>query len=486
MIEWRYAKLLKIGVSHIKSNTECQDRVKIAENEKMLAAALSDGVGSCEYSADAAEITTSTACRFFEALDVRAYANTQAIVASLLLEIQRNVKEYAVSTNKPLESLHCTFVFAYINKERNRAIVGRLGDSGVCIIKKSGSFTLVDNGASANMTHSVMFPNPLSLIDISEYDLNDKDIQGFILCSDGLDGIVYTKGESLVNKAAESYFNAALSSAPDRLLEGNVRALTEHEDTPYDDDISIAVISRAKSNMVFPDDPNWLCSCGQRNALTESYCTKCDADFIEIFSKIDFEKHGGKSAFFLKANKNLEFERQIVGIPAKEGQNTNGSPKPAPVRPTGNMPAQRQKTNKEEKKMTVKKKSNSNALVSIIVLAAVLLLLVLNFVLIAILSSELDSVKKQLEELKGESFVSEEISDAVSDGSYTSKADETASDDDKSKDEASKAEESKDEESKGEESKSEDASKTEDGSVDSGKEESKADGEASDKNEASE
>ena len=51
-----------------------------------------------------------------------------------------------------------------------------------------------------------------------------------------------------------------------------------------DDDISIAVLSRAEDDVLFPQDVTWLCACGARNRLENSYCFRCGRDFLTLYS----------------------------------------------------------------------------------------------------------------------------------------------------------------------------------------------------------
>ena len=79
-----------------------------------------------------------------------------------------------------------------------------------------------------------------------------------------------------------------------------------------DDDISIAVLSRAEDDVLFPQDVTWLCACGARNRLENSYCVRCGRDFLTLYSRVSFAKYGGKTQFFRYANQHSTLERRFL------------------------------------------------------------------------------------------------------------------------------------------------------------------------------
>lgn len=169
-------------------------------------------------------------------------------------------------------------------------------------------------------------------MEISFWDIEADEIYGFILTSDGLDNELYRKGSVYVNKAAEDYFNSVvISTDPKEAIQSKIAELTAEEDSPFDDDISIAVINRATSAISFPDDPTWLCTCGERNRLQDTYCYKCGKDFSVLYQNVRFKEYGGKTAFFLEINKRPDEEARVIGLHTKATQrksNTNVTTEP--------------------------------------------------------------------------------------------------------------------------------------------------------------
>lgn len=242
----------------------------------------------------------------------------QAFAKDIVQKIAQKINDKAVSMGVPTSTMDCTLVFVYISKDHNYAITGRLGDSAICIITKDGSVAINDSNQSANGTSAILDEDAHEHMEISFWGIEADKIYGFILTSDGLDNELYRKGSAYVNKAAEDYFNSiVISPDPKAVIQSKIAELTAEEDSPFDDDISIAVINRATAAISFPDDPTWLCTCGERNRLQDTYCYKCGKDFSALYQNVRFKEYGGKTAFFLEINKHPDEEARIIGLKAK-------------------------------------------------------------------------------------------------------------------------------------------------------------------------
>lgn len=323
MSKWKYTSYLKKGLSHEKAGTKCQDSVIVQEDEHCIVAALADGLGSLKYSDVAASTATLTVWELFASLGhnkitIESDEGKQAFAKDIIQRIAQKINDKAVGMGVPTSTMDCTLVFAYISKDHNYAITGRLGDSAICIITKDGSIAINDSNQSANGTSAILDEDAQEHMEISFWDIEADKIYGFILTSDGLDNELYRKGSVYVNKAAEDYFNSVvISTDPKEVIQSKIAELTAEEDSPFDDDISIAVINRATSAISFPDDPTWLCTCGERNRLQDTYCYKCGKDFSVLYQNVRFKEHGGKTAFFLEINKRPDEEARVIGLHTK-------------------------------------------------------------------------------------------------------------------------------------------------------------------------
>lgn len=318
---WKQLKYWQKGVSHVQNDTNCQDSVLIYENEDCIVAALADGLGSLKYSEVAAQTATETVCKCFSELNnpLKQFETKQDLAKYILDAAVMNIQDKAIEMDVPLNEMDCTLMFVCVLKSANYAIIGRLGDSAVCVIADPKSIAINDGNKSANGTNAILDKDAVEHFDIQSIDLNKNNVYGFILSSDGLENELYMKGSDHVNKAAELYFNAWFSSDdPTSVIAERISKLTEIEGTPFDDDISVAVLSRADEEIILPSDPKWLCTCGFRNHLQTTYCQQCHKDFSVLYQNIRFRDYGGKAAFFTEINKNPEEEMRIIGLKARD------------------------------------------------------------------------------------------------------------------------------------------------------------------------
>lgn len=311
MGEWRYASYKRKGLSHWKDGTQCQDNICVVDTEDYLVAALADGLGSLKYSEIASDITTKSVCKVFENLD----CSVKELPSYLLRYIVSNIQQEADSRGLQLKEMDCTLVFVCIYKKESKAIVGRLGDSAICIFGENQAIALNDGNKSANSTSAILDRDAIDNFTINAFNYKKEKIIGFILSSDGLENILYMKGSTNVNKDAEEYFNTLVTSNfPEIEIGKKILKMVNVPDSPFDDDISIIVIGCNDEPISLPEDATWLCKCGYRNPLYATYCINCNIDFTILYECVKFKEYGGKATFFKKINQNPEEEKRILGI----------------------------------------------------------------------------------------------------------------------------------------------------------------------------
>lgn len=317
---WKKLMYLQKGVSHVQNGTNCQDSVLIFENEDCIVAALADGLGSLKYSEVAAQTATDTVCKCFAELNnpLEQFETKEDLAKHILDAVVMSIQEKTVEMGVPLNEMDCTLMFVYVLKSTNCAIIGRLGDSAVCVIADPKSIAINDGNKSANGTNAILDKDAVEHFEIQILDLDKNNVYGFVLSSDGLENELYMKGSDHVNKTAELYFNAWFTADdPVTVIVDRISKLTEIEGTPFDDDISVAVLSRANEAIILPADPKWLCTCGFRNHLQTTYCQQCHKDFSVLYQNIRFRDYGGKAEFFTEINKHPEEELRIIGMKTK-------------------------------------------------------------------------------------------------------------------------------------------------------------------------
>jgi len=311
MGEWRYVSYVRRGLSHIQEGIVCQDYICVVDKEDYFVAALSDGLGSLKYSEVASEIATKTVCKVFENLN----CDGKELRGYLLGCIVENIQKEADRRGLQLKEMDCTLVFVYIDKKKSTGIIGRLGDSALCVFSEKRTIALNDGNKSANGTNAILDRDAIENFSIDGFDCNRDKIKGFILSSDGLENILYTKGSTKVNKAAEEYINVLVNSdKPEDEVKRMVGKIVNVPNSPFDDDISVVIVACNDTPISLPEDATWLCKCGCRNPLYATYCIECNADFTVLYENIRFREHGGKAAFFEKINKNPYEEKKILGL----------------------------------------------------------------------------------------------------------------------------------------------------------------------------
>lgn len=315
MDNWKYDYYRQRGIAHKSNNTECQDYVCVVENEKYLVASLADGLGSLSNSALCAESAVKSICNAVlntpSTVNLKSKEGLEAYKSYLYKSAVDSVKQNAVYSDADISQMDCTLCYVIILKEDNKAIIGYIGDSAIAVVDKNNSFVINGGGRSANGTATLLDKNAFSNLIQNYYDISDADVLGFMLTSDGLDGNIYSKGSQIIHKNAENYFNSLLS---DELHSDSLQNIIENltNNHPYfDDDISIAVISRADEPVTLDDDPTWLCTCGYRNQLINTYCANCNSDFVKIYESVNF-KSKNRFEFFKDINKNPEEELKLI------------------------------------------------------------------------------------------------------------------------------------------------------------------------------
>lgn len=319
MNKWKIGKYMVRGLSHSADDLCCQDYVEIRRTERKIVISLADGLGSLKHSDIAAKAICIGCCEKMMKEDyVLSSFSSEAFLKEFVDYLAHLVIEAGDRKGYTRKDLDCTFAFVYIDTRENGAIIGRIGDSAIGVIKQSldQSFVLTEKKNSANGTSAILDIDAFQNFEFLYID-NIDDIVGFIVCSDGLDSEIYLKGSTMLRKAAEKYINvvglADNSDIADMNLERIVAELVS-SDRRFDDDISIGVVTKASEEIILPEEPTWLCTCGTRNPLDESYCINCQNDFVDLYKKVIFKKHGGKANFFKEINKDLQAELRILGI----------------------------------------------------------------------------------------------------------------------------------------------------------------------------
>lgn len=306
---WRSLGFEKTGDSHRKNGKPRQDAVRIIKVGDCLVAAVSDGVGSLVNSHIAANAAVDAVVGWFQTKyrDLnRDMMLTDTIREELVRELRKKLTQAAKASHVELETMDCNLAFVFVMPQY-RAIYGCLGDCAVCVVGEK-SRVLSSYSRSANATDTILGDHAESKMQIDHCSLYGDEVQGFLLSTDGLEGEVYLKNTEVLRKRAEDYFNTLLDKEPIKRLQSLVDGLPPY----FDDDIGMAVLSRASNPIILEDDPTWMCSCGHRNPVEVLYCEKCRKDFVALYKNARIGRD--RVAFFRRLNRNPAEERTLLNM----------------------------------------------------------------------------------------------------------------------------------------------------------------------------
>lgn len=318
MIQWCvHVQPPRQGISHKKrGNSPCQDMSAVKENDDVIVAVLSDGLGQLEYSKMAAAALTESLSTYllkeykqFEKEQFRREWLKNAILA----EGKRAIQGYSNSLNISISKMDCTLLFVILFKDASQFICGQLGDGAICVVNSHQGFLTLSLDdkfkATSNLTKTVLSKDALTYFNLKIYPA--KDIKGFFLTTDGLENEIYSKAGK-VKKKVEWYFNL-ISNNGFSLCASKISnrwdELTSDEKYGFTDDMSLIAIVQQNTKIELPEDATWRCACGNRNRMESTRCENCGKDFLKVYKGINFKQaHGSKLAYFTYLNAHPEEE----------------------------------------------------------------------------------------------------------------------------------------------------------------------------------
>lgn len=311
---WKYYYTHRVGLSHEITHTPCQDAVCIKESNDTLVAVLADGLGSLKKSEIASQAVTENIAAAFICSEKNVFSiEIQRLQEQVLEHSRKAIQTAAYEYGLDASDMDCTLLFVCINKRSNEVIVGHLGDGAICIIHNdSAELFSPPNRQVANGTATVMC-NSEGDFHFSRYNIKTDSIVGFILSSDGLENELYFSF-GRVKKVAAEYFNALQlnDKQTENEIDRLISTITKDKSSVYDDDISIAILSKAHGFISLPEDINWLCQCGERNGLQHTWCPHCGCDVVALHDKFSYAPYGRKYEALLWLNNHPEEELALI------------------------------------------------------------------------------------------------------------------------------------------------------------------------------
>ena len=299
--------MVKKGRMHKLNGTPCQDAIRVEHFSGGIAAVVCDGVGSLPNSHIASNATVDTVVHWFRKNHrnlERSSMSPELIRRKILREIRRSLTDAGKAYSIPMDSMDCNLAFLFVLPTQE-AILGCLGDCAVCVAGAS-STVLTTYSASANGTDTVLNSNAEDVMQIRTLNLAQEKVDGFLLTSDGLENELYYKNSTVLKQRAADYLNTTRENGTIRHLQSLIDALPES----FDDDISLALVRCTSEPVVLENDPTWLCSCGNRNPISVTYCTNCRRDFVDLYRHTTIGND--RELFFRQLNRDSIQERKLI------------------------------------------------------------------------------------------------------------------------------------------------------------------------------
>ena len=311
---WKSDSFRRTGLRHLDKSQPCQDYVltdkigKDSDSDDLFI--LCDGISSCADSDQGSKLTAEgtrdyfkrkyAAKGFFKQLFEAPDAGLKTISKELIAEIKELLAECPKADT--------TLTFVWLINSRY-ALTGCIGDSAVCIFSENKAVVLTQSNDYGGATESVRNSRAAELITLRLIDMKADKVSGFLLTSDGLEGILYTKGKrTRALHTCQDCVNTLFEEDGHEQVELFLKEVCA--DGSFDDDISLIIVAREPISL--PEDPTWLCSCGTHNHLFSTRCAKCGTDYFLLYGKADMRSYPSAWEYFQYLNSHPDEEQKTV------------------------------------------------------------------------------------------------------------------------------------------------------------------------------
>jgi hypothetical protein len=185
---WKAIGQSVTGSGHLSGDKICEDAIcytvlPSGENE-VLICCVSDGAGSAQYAAWAADFATRRCMEVLTATAASGDMVTESSVYALMEDIYKELAAEADTKEVPVNEYSCTLLVAYI--AHNRAVFFQVGDGAIVRNDNTGFYTPVwwpDNGEYQNTTSFIVDDPAFGKLNIL---ILEEEINEVALFSDGL------------------------------------------------------------------------------------------------------------------------------------------------------------------------------------------------------------------------------------------------------------------------------------------------------------
>ena len=174
------------GKSHIETDTPCQDysfsQKETINGKELVIAAISDGVGSCEYSQFGSEMAVRCSIEYvsdhLKELEMLEDDLIKEVIKNSFNEALRKIEKKASDMEIPFLEFDCTLTLAVYDGKK--VIYGHSGDGGIVALYNDAGYGLMTRRHKGELANSVF---PLRETDEWEFGIKDN-ISSFLMMTD--------------------------------------------------------------------------------------------------------------------------------------------------------------------------------------------------------------------------------------------------------------------------------------------------------------
>jgi serine/threonine protein phosphatase PrpC len=188
------------GPAHKEDNIGCQDSWAGETGESYVVAAVGDGLGSAERSAEGSQLATQIATNeltaWLESDDVEINNISQSEVKEAfqraIIRARKNIETVAAERNNELSEYHTTLSLICNTSSWHAAVA--IGDSGIVGISEENAYhRLVERETSETSTATVPLTGSPDLVSRKKrFTFEHNGMQSIVLFSDGLDRFTWS------------------------------------------------------------------------------------------------------------------------------------------------------------------------------------------------------------------------------------------------------------------------------------------------------
>ncbi|MEG2246550.1 MAG: PP2C family serine/threonine-protein phosphatase [Romboutsia sp.] len=200
---WQMINYEACGRGHYTSNTPCQDKTMSENNNGTYCIALADGAGSAKLSHYGAEEVVNSTVEYLTKNFDKVITSPDGVLVKqeIITYIIENLKEKSMECECELKDLASTLLFVAIKD--NNFVIGHIGDGIIGYLRNDNILVASkpDNGEYINSTYFITGSKAIQNMKLLKGEI--KDIDGFVLMSDGSAESFYIKREGKLSSTTK-------------------------------------------------------------------------------------------------------------------------------------------------------------------------------------------------------------------------------------------------------------------------------------------